>query len=252
MQYGPDLTSTEEETRAYKSWRNKYANEEARCVEYETLRVSPGNRRVHDYFDRKMVLRALRNLPKGATVLDIPCGGGRITRALSGAGFRPVAADFSGWMVRESMATAALATRADATRLPFADKSIDAAVCFRFMQAVPLHIRLAVIRELGRVARLVLINYQNIISARSVKRFLLGRRPLRNRHSELQAVGEVESAGLTVADCHYKWRFLFEDFLVAATLPVVCVPPASSPSSDSRIVPLHNVSSVPEFLVAKD
>lgn len=164
-----------------------------------------------------MILRALRELPRGARVLDIPCGGGRITRALRRAGFSPVAADFSPWMVRESRAAAVLAARADATRLPFASGAFDAAVCFRFMQAVPPVIRLAVLRELGRVARLVLVNYQNVLSARGVKRFLLGRRPLRNRHSELDAVSEVESAGLRVLGCHYKCRFLFEDFLVAGT-----------------------------------
>lgn len=216
MQYDSSSSATKTETRAYESWRNKYAKEPDRCTSYETLRVKPTGRRIQNWLDCRMVMRALRGLPKGSSVLDIPCGGGRISRALTAAGYKSVSADYAHSMALESLPAARSATRADATRLPFRDGAFDAAVCFRFMQAVPHEIRLNVIRELGRVARLVLINYHCALSLRGVVRQLTGGKNLRNRLTEPQAMAEVVGAGLTTRRCEYKMKFWFEDFLVLA------------------------------------
>ncbi|MBI2922141.1 MAG: class I SAM-dependent methyltransferase [Planctomycetes bacterium] len=233
MEYKRGAEPERAEVAAYESWRNKYATEPERCTTYETLRVAPPGRRFASWLDGRMVLRALEGIRPGSAVLDVPCGGGRISRTLRRAGFAPFAADFSPWMVRESRPDAAGWARADALRLPFRDRTFAAAVCFRFMQAVPLAIRLGVLRELGRVAVRVLANYQNVLSLRGTRRFLLGRSGLANRVSEAQAVAEAESAGLRVTRCCYKSRFFCEDFLVVAELPAGEIPQAGPPPSSA-------------------
>jgi len=211
---GPVATS--EELRDYSRWRDRYAREADRCRRYEPSHRASPTKRYSARLDLRLVRRALGDLPPGSLVLDLPCGGGRISRALGAVGLRTVAADYSPHMLAESRDASVLRTRADALRLPFADAAFDAAVCFRFMQSVPRPLRVRVLAELGRVAGRVVVNYQNVFSLRSLRRFVQ-RRPLpHNRLSEPQVASEVEEAGLEVLAFQYKTRLFFEDFVVVA------------------------------------
>ncbi|NUN49301.1 MAG: methyltransferase domain-containing protein [Candidatus Brocadiae bacterium] len=225
--------TTDVADRAYLGWRNKYANEPARCRNYEGRFAGAPGRRVLSWLDARMVLRALRGVPRGSLILDLPCGGGRLTRALTGAGYRTLASDYSDWMCRESQPAAVAAVRADATRLPYRDGAFAASVCFRFLHSVPAPLRIASIRELGRVSGIVVLNYLNLLSIRSLRLFLGRRKPLKSRISETQAIAEVESAGLTVLGCEYKARFLFEDFAVVAKAAPAAPPSAQPQMADS-------------------
>lgn len=216
MEFTPVQVPDATERRAYLGWRNKYANEPRRCREYESRFAGKPGRAALSWLDARMVRRALGTVPPGSVVLDLPCGGGRLTRALERSGYRVLPADFSHWMVRESSSSAREGVRADALRLPFRDGAFPAAVCFRFLHSLPPALRNAALRELGRVARVVVVNYLNALSIRSMKRFVLGGRQLWNRVTEAQAVAEVEAAGLRVSVCRYKAKLLFEDFVVVA------------------------------------
>ncbi len=200
----------------YEGWRNKYADEKERCREYEKRFAGGAGRGLSSWMDGRMVRRALEGVDRGGIVLDSPCGGGRIARAILAGKRRVAVADFSPWMVIESLPGTVGGARADALRLPFKDGAFAASVCFRFLHSVPVALKLAAIRELGRVSKVVLLNYLNALSSRNVKRFLLGQKPLANRVTELQAVAEVEAAGLKVEKCVYKSKFFFEDFVVVA------------------------------------
>lgn len=203
----------------YEGWRNKYADEKERCREYEKRFAGGAGRGLSSWMDGRMVRRALEGVDRGGVVLDSPCGGGRIARAILAGKRRVVVADFSPWMVIESLPGTLGGARADALRLPFKDQAFAASVCFRFLHSVPVALKLAAIRELGRVSGVVLLNYLNALSSRNVKRFLLGQKQLANRMTELQAVAEVEAAGLKVEKCVYKSKFFFEDFVVVARRP---------------------------------
>jgi ubiquinone/menaquinone biosynthesis C-methylase UbiE len=207
---------TKDTTRVYESWRNKYANEKDRCADYDDRYAGRSNRRWSNWQDGRMVRKALKGLPANALVLDSPCGGGRIARSLEREGRRVVVADYSQFMVGESMPGAAAGVRLDAMRLPFRDDAFDAAVCFRFLHSVPPAMRPHAIRELARVAKVLVLNYLNAFSIRNLRRFLFHGRQLTKRVTEPQAIAEVESAGLEVTACVYKYRLLFEDFVVVA------------------------------------
>jgi SAM-dependent methyltransferase len=204
------------EMAAYLKWRDKYAADEERCRRYEPNRRRELLRRFSAWLDARMVLGALSDLPPGASVLDLPCGGGRISRALEAAGLRSVAADYSRFMLRESEGAARSRIRADALRLPFRPDAFEAVVCFRFMQAVPRALRIEALSELGRVARRVVVSYPSVYSLRSLRRFVRGREVPRNRLSEEQVASEVVAAGLEPLAFRYKVRLLYEDFVVVA------------------------------------
>jgi len=220
VEFQLSATADPRETAAYRKWRDKYAAEEDRCRRYEPTRRREWLRRLSGRLDARMVLRALGDLPLGSPVLDLPCGGGRLSRALRARGLRSVAADYSSFMLRESEGSAASRVRADALRLPFREGAFEAVVCFRFMQAVPRALRIETLSELGRVGRLVVVSYANVYSLRGLRRFLLGRTLPRNRLTEAQVTSEVAAAGLAVVGFHYKTRLLYEDFVAVARRPV--------------------------------
>lgn len=126
-----------------------------------------------------LVARALRNVPRDETLLDLPCGAARMTAVLAQLGFTKLAAaDVSPAMVE--LARARLAddgidaqvTLADAEHLPFADRSFDNVFCFRLFHHFPSEaLRATVLAELARVARQrVVISYLDTRSFTSRKR----------------------------------------------------------------------------------
>jgi demethylmenaquinone methyltransferase/2-methoxy-6-polyprenyl-1,4-benzoquinol methylase len=85
-----------------------------------------------------------------ARVLDLACGTGDLCRSLAAAGHAPIGADFSLGMLHAAQTTAPL-VRADALRLPFADRSFDGLTCgfaLRNFAALP-----PVLAECARVVR---------------------------------------------------------------------------------------------------
>jgi SAM-dependent methyltransferase len=219
MEFGRGLRADAEEVAAYERWRDNYARDPDRCRSYERTRRESLNKLLSYRADERMVCRALHDLPAGARILDLPCGGGRVSRFLRKRGFELVAADYSRFMLIESEASAEHRCQADVQRLPFRDRAFDAAVCFRFMQSAPMEVRIQALAELARVAARVVINYPNVYSLRGLRRFVFGGRPLTNRVSEQQVQAELESAGLEVLGFGYKPRLLYEDFVVIAQRP---------------------------------
>jgi SAM-dependent methyltransferase len=104
-------------------------------------------------------MRAVGDLPSGASVLDVPSGGGVLLRHLDPSrGLRYTAADISPEMLRKVAVEASrggfegvAAEEADAGALPFADGSFDAVVTFNGLHCVPDP--RAALREMVRVLR---------------------------------------------------------------------------------------------------
>ena len=117
--------------------------------------------------EMKLVDRAMRLIPKSHSVLDIPCGGGRVFLRLAQQGYTVAAADLSDAMLeyaRENAKQAGLdcpVEKKDIDQLDYPEKSFDTIICFRLFQHFPTEeIRQRAVSELCRVARqYVVISY---------------------------------------------------------------------------------------------
>jgi demethylmenaquinone methyltransferase/2-methoxy-6-polyprenyl-1,4-benzoquinol methylase len=131
-------------------------NDKARVVEEMFDRIAPR----YDLLNRMLTFRmdvgwrratvAALGLQPGALVVDLACGTGDLCRTLRDAGHEPIGVDFSAGMLRSAHTDAPL-MRADASRLPFADGTIDAITCgFALRNFVDLA---TVMAEAARVLR---------------------------------------------------------------------------------------------------
>ncbi len=107
----------------------------------------------------------------GDTVLDLPCGAGRLSPWLQQRGCAVVAAD--GALAMLQQARLARAVQADALLMPFADRAVDGVVTFRFLHHLPAELSDRVIAEACRVAaRFVVVSFFHPCSAHHLQRQL--------------------------------------------------------------------------------
>jgi SAM-dependent methyltransferase len=107
-----------------------------------------------------LIDRLAREWPAGSTVLDIPCGTGRLIPLFQKRGHRVICGDISAHMMgqisdanREMPALRGL-TQVEAEHLPFADNSVDYVVSLRlFHFELPVVTAETMLREFGRIAR---------------------------------------------------------------------------------------------------
>ena len=97
------------------------------------------------------ILTRLGEPPRPASVLDVGAGPGKLASALRELGARVVCADLSREMARLARSRGLECVRADAGRLPFADRSFDLVVLTYVLQHIP-EWRSAV-EECARVAK---------------------------------------------------------------------------------------------------
>ena len=124
--------------------------------------------------------RAFAFVPKDQRVLDLPCGGGRVSMHLARQGYQMSCADYSDAMLqitRASLAESGLdcpVERQDIERLSYADAQFDTIVCFRLFHHFPTPtIRQKAVAELCRVAgSQVMISYSSPYSPSSLARRL--------------------------------------------------------------------------------
>lgn len=112
-----------------------------------------GSRRAGQRDPELVAALLARALPSPESVLDVPCGAGRLFPALAQRGAAVTGVDVSAEMLRGTPRDQRV-VQADALALPFAALSFDAVVCCRL--AHHLHARDDVARlfaELARVAR---------------------------------------------------------------------------------------------------
>jgi SAM-dependent methyltransferase len=102
----------------------------------------------------RLFRRVWRAAAPGSLYLDVGCGAGTYSRWLRQQGLRVVGIDYSQPALRKAMARTSEGVAfcsADATRLPFADSSVDGVLCLGVLQAV--HASEPLVRELARVVR---------------------------------------------------------------------------------------------------
>ena len=130
--------------------------------------------------EMQMVEKAFAKIPKTHRVLDVPCGGGRVSVHLGKKGFQMSCADLSDAMIRIARETTDEAglkctvEKQDIEGLTYADKFFDTIVSFRLFHHFPdPEIRQRAVTELCRVARkYVALSYFSPLSVTSAKRKL--------------------------------------------------------------------------------
>jgi SAM-dependent methyltransferase len=109
-----------------------------------------------DAREQEMLARVWPGRP-GESVLDLPCGAGRLLPLLTGRfGHRVVHGDGAVAMLRQARAAAehpAPSTTADALAMPFADRCVDGVVMFRFLHHLAPELRHQALAEACRTAR---------------------------------------------------------------------------------------------------
>lgn len=151
--------------------------------------------------EMRMVDRAFALIPKQSRVLDVPCGGGRVSIHLAQQGYRMAAADLSDSMIRvasENIRQAGLnipVGKQDVEHLNMADRSFDAVISFRLFHHFPnADIRARVVRELCRVAdQFVALSYFSPVSWTSARRKLRAATGGKKSDKHATPLAEVES-----------------------------------------------------------
>lgn len=129
------------------------------AAEYDAARFRGLRGGIVNWLEQRLLMRAMAGVSKGARVLDLPVGTGRMARRLAAEGYRPIGGDVSAPMLRYAADLAREAAqpndlmRADAEALPLADDAVDVVVCFRLLSHPPREARQHILREMARVAR---------------------------------------------------------------------------------------------------
>ena len=149
--------------------------------------------------EMKLVDRAFSLIPKTHRVLDLPCGGGRVTVHLGLQGYKMSSADLSDAMLaitRENVAKNGLkgaVEKQDIEKLSYADQHFDSLISFRLFHHFPNpEIRQRAVSELCRIAKhFVAISYFSPASITLLKRNLraaLGKGKSDKHHTPLSEV----------------------------------------------------------------
>jgi len=168
----------------------------------------------------RLIDRAFVLIPKGQRVLDMPCGGGRVTVHLARQGYVMTAADLSDSMIRiarETLAEHRLPVpveKQDIEQMTLADRSFDAIISFRLFHHFPTReIRQRAVNELCRVARsYVALSYLSPLSATSARRRLRaalgGKRSDKHTTPLREVKGYFEQAGFHLVKDFAQCRFI--------------------------------------------
>jgi SAM-dependent methyltransferase len=144
-----------------------------------------------------LIARLLSSQPRSGTLLELPCGGGRLSPAMDGFSDLMIEADVALGQVQygrrhSEVKTPQVWMTASALRIPFRDASVDAVVCIRLCHHLPrAEEREQLVAELLRVARrFVVLTFFDYHSFKNLLR--RARRPFnRKRAKYTMTVGEI-------------------------------------------------------------
>lgn len=142
--------------------REVYKNKEV-VEKYDQMRFSSVKGRVTDWLEKWAVIKAIlwARLKPGATILDIPCGTGRLSCYLAERNYRIIASDISFSMITVSRSkiqelklrdTVDYAV-VDAANLPFLNTALNVVVSLRLFGHAPPPIRVQMVKEFARVSQ---------------------------------------------------------------------------------------------------
>jgi ubiquinone/menaquinone biosynthesis C-methylase UbiE len=179
---------------------------------YDNGRFDNLKGRVYRWREERSIERALRGVRPGGTVLDAACGTGRITALLQQNGFRATGCDISLAMMTvahrrlTSLGYQVPLIETSVERLPYPDRSFDAATCIGLLMHLEADVRVRALRELARISRgPVLVQYGCVDLFQRVSARLSRVPPGGVRHPvSLKEMGiDLERSGLRLV--HKSW-----------------------------------------------
>ncbi len=195
--------------------------------EYEARRFATPLQRLKHRRDAALVLSLLHAAAGVRSVLDLPCGTGRLLPELARAGYRAVGADVALEMMRAGLALrprGAPLVQGDAARLPFRDAAFDAVVSMRFLFHLAREQRQLCLAEMRRVSKdgLVVGEVRYRGTCKQLGRWLRSRVGLAARYrpaaSRAEIAAELSAAGLELVTLRPVSR-LFSDKAVFLARP---------------------------------
>ena len=183
-----------------------------RAERYHSTRYGDLEGRLNLYFMRKGLLRALRHVPAGGKLLDIPCGTGQYSWFYPMHGYRVTATDISPQMLEVASRPRANVDKAlepkfqiaDIFNLDFAPGTFDVSISIRLFHLLNRAERIAALKQMGRVSNIVVADYGHKYSLKHASRVLrhkLGlRREPRLRFNREELTKEITEAGLEVRE----------------------------------------------------
>lgn len=194
---------------------------------YDRERFTPWAGRLFDFLEKRAIRRLLRaplHEHPALSMLDVPCGTGRITELLLQLGTVVAAGDISAEMIDVARARLCPAGKRlefrplDLDHLNLPDRSFDLVTCIRLFHHLDSPSRQRVLAELARVSRrYVLINVSLSTPfyrlRRRLKR-LLGQGVSRESSMPQDILREASAAGLVVRARAFAARWLSEDLVL--------------------------------------
>ena len=173
---------------------------------YDGNRFGRWRHRLKNKNTELVIARAMRRLPVGAEVLDLPCGTGRLVQLMQRRLLHWLGGDVSMEMMRvakEKSSDLELGrgfVRLDAVNLPFSHERFDAVLSIRFIQHIPDALRHQVLSEFFRVSRRwLIIEYKIYNPLLAATKKVRGKSLSYNRRPE-DVVAELSQAGFRVVE----------------------------------------------------
>ncbi len=203
------------------TWQAQYQSRE-HAEFYANKRDATLLLRLSNYFERRMILRALHRVHQQKpfrTVLDCASGTGRMLPMLSQFDVSVLALDTSAEMLAEGRRyhglfhTPPQMVAGSATDLPLPDNAVDLVLCSRLLHHFPdAASRIRILGEFARVARVgVVVSFFDLHSYRGWRRMRKKRKPHRDHGrfaiSRQQLQEEARAAGLQVVGMNALLRF---------------------------------------------
>ncbi|MCP5538288.1 MAG: class I SAM-dependent methyltransferase [Akkermansiaceae bacterium] len=168
-----------------------------------------------DQREKKAILRCLQHIPRGAHVLDFPCGTGRLINLLHECGYQVSGADSAASMIALASCNPAIGNTSE-SEVPFYESDVfdsgfdngqfDAVVCNRlFHHFVESKDRQAALTELRRISSGPIVvsffnSFSTSMSYRKLRKFVQGQ-PIQDRTpvSLNRLAREARACGLEIS-----------------------------------------------------
>ncbi|HEX7369060.1 MAG TPA: class I SAM-dependent methyltransferase [Rhodanobacteraceae bacterium] len=198
---------------------------------YDAARFSSIPGKVFDRWEKQVISKCFRRVPTGATLVDVPCGTGRLAERLLALGYRVHGMDISDEMLQvarrrlQQYGSAFTWEVADATSLPQNGPVYGGTLCARVLMHFPLEQQISFLAGVARLgSTTVVINhsfdspYQRL--RRRIKRMLGHRAPANFPISSRDIRVLLERAGLREVK-RYRLLSLISEaiYIVAEPIP---------------------------------
>jgi 2-polyprenyl-3-methyl-5-hydroxy-6-metoxy-1,4-benzoquinol methylase len=191
-----------------KNWNpNEWYQETAIAEAYDKKRFSSLAGRTFDALEKRALLKAFGGLPKGSTIIDAPCGTGRLAETLLEAGYNVIGLDIAAPMLE--VANRKLARFGDRFQSHVRDVrtldpkefQVDAVLCARVLMHFPLEEQVTFLRAVASLTEGPVVFNQSLSTPwhrarRSFKRLLGNQTPASYPLVNSEADQLIADAGL--------------------------------------------------------